>query len=159
MLVKASFFFSLGAIFSIHKKNIVIFCRKYRYAPVIYMLVAITDALTKGMEYNVYINKIGILLGMVSAIIITSYLLEYNKVKVNTTLGNSSFFIYALHTLVLGPVGVLMFTKLHIPESNPYAMLALYFAAPAITVAICLACYVYIKRYIPKIGSLLTGGR
>lgn len=159
MLITASFFFSLGAFFSIRKENIVFVFRKFRYAPAIYIVVALADALTKGMEFNVYINKAGIILGIVSAIVVVSCLVEHNKVKVNTTLANSSFFVYALHTLLLCPIGIILFTKLHIPEDNPFAMLALYFATPIITVAICLALYVLIKRYIPKVSNLLTGGR
>lgn len=111
------------------------------------------------MEVNSFVHRIGILLGIVSAVVIVSYLLEHKKVKVNTTLANSSFFIYALHGLFIGELGKVIFIMLHIPDNNPYAMLILYFVVPIISVLVCLALYVLLKNYSPKVCNLLTGGR
>lgn len=159
MLVTDSFFFSWGAYFSITKENIVTHFRKFKFAPVLYAGFAIADVLTKGMDVNSFVHRIGILLGIVSAVVIVSYLLEHKKVKVNTTLANSTFFIYALHGLFIGELGKVIFIMLHIPDNNPYAMLILYFVVPIISVLVCLALYVLLKNYSPKVCNLLTGGR
>lgn len=159
MLVTALFFFSWGTFYSIFKENIVLSFRKFRYAPVVYIPIAIADTLTKGLEFNGYIHKAGILIGVVAAVVLVSHLLESNRVKVNSDLANSSFFIFALHMIFISDVGKFAFTMLHIPENNPYAMLALYFAVPILTVLVCLSLYMLLKRYAPKVCSLLTGGR
>lgn len=158
-LASALFFFSWGAFYSIFKENIVLSFRKFRYAPVVYIPIAIVDALTKGLGCNEYIGKVGILVGVVAAVVLVSYLLESNKVKVNSNLSNSSFFIFALHMIFIRDMGKLLFTTLHISGNNPYAMLALYFAVPILTILVCLALYMLLKRYAPKVCSLLTGGR
>lgn len=159
MLTVASFFFSWGAYFSISAKNIVFSFRKMKYIPMVYLIVALVDLLTIGREYNIFIHKIGILLGIASAVVVVSYLIEFEIVKTNKTLANSSFFIYVLHNLFIGLVGKFVFLMLHIPENNPLAMLALYFGVPLFSVAVCLILYILLKRYTPKVCNLLTGNR
>lgn len=159
MVVTALFFFSWGAFYSINKGNIVLSFRKFKFAPIIYCIIAIVDVLTKGMEFNGYIHKTGILVGVVSAVVIVSYMIESERVKVNTTLASSSFFIFALHQLFIGDVGKFAFTMLHIPENNPFAMLGLYVIVPLFSVFVCLVLYILLKKYTPRICNVLTGGR
>ena len=159
MLLTASFFFSWGAFYSINKNNIVLCFREVKYSAIIYFPIAIADALTKGLEFNIFIHKIGILFGVVAAVVVVSLLLESNKVKVNTILANSSFFVFALHTIFMGDFVRFLFTLFHIPVNNPYAILALYFFVPFFCVLVCLSLYLLLKRYFPKTCNLLTGGR
>lgn len=159
MLTTPLFFFSLGAYYSIFKENIVLSFRKFKYAPLVYIPFAVVDVLTKGLGCNEYIGKVGILVGVVAAVVLVSRLLESNKVKVNSNLSNSSFFIFAFHRIFIADMGRLLFTTLHISGNNPNAMLALYFAVPILTILACLALYMLLKRYAPKVCSLLTGGR
>ena len=159
MLATPLFFFSWGAFYSIFKENIVLSFRKFRYALLVYIPIAVVDALTKELTCNEYIGKVGILVGVVAAVVLVSHLLESGKAKVNSNLANSSFFIFAFHGIFIADVGRFAFTTLHIPGNNPYAMLALYFAVPTLTILVCLALYWLLKRYAPKVCSLLTGGR
>lgn len=158
-LVTASFFFSIGAYYSIRKKNIVVSFLKLKYTPILYLPIAIADALTKGMEYNGYLHKLGIVIGIIAAVVIASYFINTKKGKVSITLANSSFFIFALHNLFIGDVGKFVFTIFHVPEDNPYAMLTLYFTVPIFSILVCLSLYMLLKRYAPKVSNLLTGGR
>lgn len=159
MLTTPLFFFSLGAYYSIFKENIVLSFRKFKYAPLVYIPFAVADICTRGLACNEYIGNVGILVGVVVAVVLVSYLLEFGKVKVSASLANSSFFIFAFHRIFIDDVGKFAFTMLHIPENNPYAMLALYLAVPILTILVCLALYMLLKRYAPKVCSLLTGGR
>jgi hypothetical protein len=158
-LVTASFFFSLGASYSIHKINIVAAFRKLKYTPIFYLFIAVADTLTRGMEYNPYLHKLGIIVGVVSAVVVALYFVNANKGKWSIALANSSFFIFALHYIFIGDVGKFAFIFFHVPENNPFAMLALYFAVPIFSILVCLALYAFLKRYVPKVCSLLTGGR
>lgn len=159
MLVRALFFFSWGAFYSIFKENIVISFRKFKYAPIVYIPIAIANTLAKDLEFNGYIHRTGILVGVVAAVVLVSYLLESGKIKVNSNLANSSFFIFALHYIFILDVGKFVFVMFHIPENNPYAMLALYFTVPILSIAICFALYMLLRKYTPRVCNLLTGGR
>lgn len=159
MLVTASFFFSVGAYYSINKENFVMRFREIKFVPYLYVFVAIADVLSKGIEYNIYIHKAGILLGIVAIVLIASELLENNKVKLNKTLVNSSFFIFALHYMIITNIGKLAFIMLHVPDNNPYAMLGLYLGTTIATIIICLGLYVLLKRLTPRLCNLITGGR
>lgn len=159
ILVKVSFFFSWGAYYSIGKKNFVMRFQRMKYVPYMYVFVAIADVLTNGMDYNFYIHKVGILLGVVSIVLITSYLLENKMVKVNHTLAHSSFFIFALHYMIISVIGKMAFVMLHVSDNNSYEMLALYFGTAILTILICLGLYVLLRRCTPRVCNVLTGGR
>ena len=159
MLLNAVFFFSMGAAFSIGKADFVQKFRRFGWAPPLYVVMAIIDTLTKGADFNIYIHRAGILVGMVAIVNISSRLIENGRLKVNPTLAGSSFFIFAMHYLLIGDTGKFTFTMLHVPENNPIAMLALYFAVPIVVTAACLAMYVLLKRYLPWLCNLLSGGR
>lgn len=158
MFVTALFFFSWGAYYSINKQNFVETMRRYKYVPVMYLPIAIIDTLTKRAECNFYFHNLGILLGIVSAIIIASYLVEKEKVKVSPLLANASFFVYALHIIFLNPIGRGCIMAFHLPD-NTLTMLILYLVVPIITIGLCLGIYKILKRYMPHICVLLTGGR
>lgn len=159
MLATAVFFFSLGATFSINKMDFISLFKKFRWAPACYLVIALIDTLTKGLDYNIFIHRTGILIGMIAMVNVVAYLLQNDKIKVNPTLAGSSFFIFASHYLLIGDFGKFAFVMLHVPENNPLAMLTLYFLVPIVVTAICLALYVALKRIAPKLCSLLTGGR
>lgn len=154
----AAFFFSCGAYFSINRKSFVDIMRKYKYFPLLYLIIAVVDTFTKKEVYNIYIHEAGILVGVVSAVIVTSYLIEKGKVKVNMTLANCSFFVFALHTLIMSDIGKALFTACHLPD-NTYAMLFLYFVVPTITIILCVLIYIFLKRFLPTVCNALTGGR
>lgn len=155
----ALFFFSLGAYFSISKLDFVQVFRRGKFAPFVYIVIAVIDALTKGMSFNGYINSVGIVFGVVAAVVIVSRLVELGKECKQPLLSESSFFIYALHGIFIDDVGKFLFKMLHIPDNNPFAMLALYFSVPIIVILVSLALYILMKRYIPSVLKLFTGGR
>ena len=154
----AAFFFSCGAYFSINRKSFVDIMRKVKWFPLLYLLLAVVDTFTKKEDYNIYIHKAGILIGVASAVIVTSYLIEKGRVKVNMTLANCSFFVFALHTLIMHDIGKVFFTILHLPD-NTYAMLFMYFLVPTITISLCVFIYIFLKRFLPTVCNVLTGGR
>lgn len=154
----AAFFFSCGAYFSINRMSFVDYMRKAQYIPLLYILLAIVDTFTKKTDYNIFIHEAGILAGVVSAVIITSYLIEKGIVKVNSTLANGSFFVFALHTLIINDIGKVVFSVFHLGD-NTCSMLFLYFVVPTITTIICVMIYMFLRKYLHNVCNLLTGGR
>ena len=158
LMSQAAFFFSWGAYYAIRKEAFVERFRRYPYMPLLYLPVAMADSLTRGAGYNLYIHQAGVLLGVVSAVVIVAGLLEKGRVHVNATLAGSSFFVYALHTSIMFEVSKVVFILFRLGD-NLWSMLILYFATPVFTAAICVVLYLLLKRYIPSLCNLLTGGR
>ena len=158
LLLSSLLFFSWGAYYGISNIDVIAHFRRFKYAPVVFLFITVLDLATYRTPINPIIPKIGEPFGIISFIIIASWLLESGKVKVNKTLANSSFFIFALHTLILGDIAKVLFIAFGIPE-NPYALLIFYFTVPLIVATICLGIYLIIRYVTPLLCSLLTGGR
>lgn len=155
----ALFFFSWGAFYSIHKENIVVLFRKYKFLLPVYVVFAIVNTLTGEMACNVFVDNTGIIIGVITSFVIVSYWIEYGGGKVNLLLANSSFFIFALHQIFLGDIARFTFIMFNIPENNPYIMLLFYFVVPIFTIFVCLILYKCLKLFTPLLCSILTGGR
>ena len=158
MLVRATFFFSWGAFYSIQKENFVVVMRQYKYVPFLYLPIAIIDTLSKGNSYNLYFHELGIVIGVITLVVITSWLLQRGKIKNKELFANCSFFIFAMHALILNNLRKLVFTTLHLPDTTS-ALLFLYIIVPILTILICLAVYLFLKKSLPSVCSILTGGR
>jgi surface polysaccharide O-acyltransferase-like enzyme len=158
LLSKAAFFFSWGAYYSINKTTFTDAMGKHKWVPCLYLLMAIADTLTKNTAYNPYIHYPGIVAGVVAAVVVVSALLQKGMIRANDTLAGSSFFIYALHIMMLHSVGKLLFVAMRCPD-NTYAMLFLYFATPVLTAAIGLILYQLSKYYLTPMWNWLSGGR
>ena len=152
------FYFCWGAYYSIHKRDVIAIMRKYWFMPLVYFVVTIIDLTTYGLPINYYTGNLVVVVGIPALIVGTSYLLEKGYVKVNTTLANSSFFVFALHTMIMYDMAKILVLAFHIPN-NPYVLLVFYFAMPLITAFVCVAIYLALRRWMPSFCGLLTGGR
>lgn len=159
LLITALFFFSCGALFSMKGTDIIKKITRYNLVPFVYLLIAVIDALTKQAEYNEYIHRVGILFGIISIANISKRIIAHHECKTLVTLSSSSFFIFAMHYLIIGDLGRTVFIVLNITENNPYVMLLFYFAIPIVTVLLCIITYQMLKRFSPKLCHLLSGGR
>ena len=155
--VEAWFFFTLGAYFSINQVNVVTALAKHRWIPWLYLVAAVADVMTKGEAYNVYIHRAGLLAGIASCFILVSYGLQSGRLHVSRFLSNSSFFIFAAHSLIIGYTNIGPFLLFR--PTSPYVLILLYFLSPILTIALCLWAYHLLRRFLPKVGALVTGGR
>lgn len=153
----AWFFFVLGAYFSIKKINPLYILRNYQWLPWLYLAIAIVDTITKEADYNDYIHKIGILVGMASCFILVGKGLKNGRLKINKFLSDGSFFVFAAHAIIL-PDMRKVFSKLLLPDSA-VSFTILYFLVPIVTILLCLFVYRLLKRYLPRVAAVVTGGR
>lgn len=158
-LLIALLFFSWGAYYSVNKVDFLKSFRRIPFIPIVYLVVIILDIYSNGTVLHDSIHKLGTLIGVVSLVVVVSYLLEKDHIKVVKTLENGSFFVFALHYIFIGDLGKLVFSVLDIPDTNPYAMIAFYFVIPIISTLLCLSLYLILRSYSPKICRLFTGGR
>ena len=158
-LIMTSFFFSRGIFCSVRKVKIILFLRRFKFFPIVYVIVAIVDALSKDLGFNEHLHKIGILFGVVSYVIFVFYLAEKTKVKVNRSLSASTFFIFSFHTLFMGDIGKIVFRLCKLPGDNSFIMLMIYFLVPIIVVIICYSLYVLLDIFALRLCGLLVGNR
>lgn len=155
----AFFFFTLGAWFSVNGKNVIEEFAKIKYLVFfIYPIIALTDLFTKGMSYNVYINHLGILFGLLFCFNLVSLNLNKGKWKVFKFLSVSSFFVFAIHDpWLLSQIKKLYF-KVFLPDTDVQLTVA-YFIVPVFVVLFALGGYYLLKRYFPRFTQIITGGR
>ncbi|MCS2449233.1 acyltransferase [Bacteroides thetaiotaomicron] len=160
--VNAIFFFSLGAYFSICKKNLVMSFRKIGiFSYVAYVLLLIIETFYDG--HNTYIGNIiypfYIIVSVIAIVNITSTLVEKYEFNEYPVLSKSTFFIYMSHPFCLGLLSTII-AKLTIWGDNNWIVLTFrYLTIPLLTVFICVSVYVLMKKWMPKIVDVLTGMR
>jgi len=156
-LVTAAFFFSCGACYALKGIDFIALPRRFSLAPYVYAIIAVADTLTKGLVYNGYIHKMGIIIGIFAAVGLMSILVEKEKIKSGGFLADSSFFLFALHGMIVIVIGKVILKFVFI--NNAFYFMFIYILTPALTVTICLALYWLLRRYAPRLCALLTGGR
>ena len=104
------------------------------------------------------IYPVFIMIGVCVIFNISSMLIEKEKVKVIPLLTQSTFFIYALHTLVVLRICSFIINRI-IGSTNALALTISYLMTPISTIFCCLALYVLMKRFFPRLLGLLTGDR
>ena len=157
--ITSIFFFAIGAYLGLNKMNLVIASRRVQYP--CYLLTAIAAlgaTYLYGSEYSTPVYHVYVTTGVVSFFNLGAYLLEQNKVHVNTALAKSGFFIYAIHTIVILPT-INRAAAFLIPTDAPLLLTVGYLIKPLLCTAICLGIYFAMQKYTPKLLGLLTGNR
>lgn len=159
--IESFFFFSLGAWFSINRKDFTKVVSSLRWTSTIaYIILIVIDTYLwyyKITNYT-YIQNVGIIIGMITIISWTAFKLKNKKIKPNAFLSASSFFVYAYHGM---PIGLLIkvYIKATTPYINEFTMIAGYLLIPIIIVSIGVGIYAILHKYLPSFTALITGGR
>lgn len=151
------FFFPLGAYFAVSQLDFAKLAYKAKWSPWIYIILAVSDMVTKGLPYNLGVHCLGILVGMIAVTYIASHLMDNPNRQPSEFLCNASFFVFAAHGLLVSRLMKILMVMVH-PQS-PYVILCIYFLDPLITIFLCLGVYKILKRYFPLITKVVAGGR
>lgn len=156
--IDAFFFFSLGAFFSIKKKNFVEIVKpNIALWGVLYFIFVLISLFFKNYNFHVYTIQTSIIIGIAFAIALSAIQIERKKWKVNIFLSESSFFIYAYHVIAL-PI-LLHIPMVLIPLNSDLHATILYFLWAIVTIIVGLVAFYGLKKHFPIITSFLTGGR
>ncbi len=156
--MRACFFFTLGAAFSIRKtsfipsQTIIGWILTLSYIVIVVLKMIFYSSSCAGL-----LGKIGQIVGVFAVIYLTSLLTDKNK-KMNKYVESSSFFIYLTHIMSISLLLVLC-EHLHFPLDNQWFALGVYIALILLTVFICVTIYNLMKRFLPKTTTFLLGGR
>lgn len=159
--VRCFFFFSLGAYFQIYDKDFIRAFRKFEIpAYILAALLLFSSMAMYGVRGN--LSRIStwlfIVFGVISMINIAGRLLEKGFVKVRPFLSETSFFIFAAHTVMITMISMKLISRL-IPATNQALYIISYFSRICLAVVLCVTLYWILKKACPKVLSLLTGGR
>lgn len=166
------FFFSAGVWFSMNKQIwITIFSRWQTLSFVTYPVLVVLDLFTRHQEWNWFIHRIGIFVGVfffvnLMAMILSAKskrgggpsIVKHSPGGVGTFLVSASFFVYATH----GPALLLALNKLIFVPLKPqtdWALVGCYFLFLILELAITLLIYWILRHFFPKFTCLVTGGR
>ena len=161
------FWFSLGAYFAIYKLNMVEQLYKLRrpaYIVAIVTLVVLVwyngrkgDGVHPNPQWVQLSYYAYVIAAVLSSVAIAANLLRSGRVTVNRYMARASFFVFLAHPFLLGYVARAV--NHFVPGSNYPLMMAAYIVRPLLTVALCIALYWLMERYVPRLLAVLTGGR
>lgn len=161
LTANAVFFFGLGAYFGIQGKNIVTECRRVRRASYVLSVLLLlptvwfdgTNTLTGQRLYPFYI-----IAGVCAAFNLASDLLERKRARVVHLLSHSTFFIYAVHTLLVLRVSGFLLRPLA-GVDHPLVQAVAYLLKPSMCVCLCIGLFLFLRRFFPRVLGVLTGNR
>lgn len=155
----AIFFFSCGVYFSLHRFNLVERFRKvFLFSMILFPIVACFDLFTTGQTWNLWIHRLDILLGILFVFNLSAWLIERGKVGVSGFLSGASFFVFAVHVPILLQ-NIRKILYLFIRPENGWSLLLVYFLAVFLVIGIALLIYKFLKRFMPRLTGVITGGR
>ncbi|MEG2366468.1 MAG: hypothetical protein RSB29_06960, partial [Alistipes sp.] len=97
-----------------------------------------------------------IITGMICAILVSAYFLKKGSWHSHPLLSNSSFFIYAYFAIPISFIGRMV---VRIIPLSDLSMTVLYLFCPAVIILIGLQIFILMKRYLPTLAEIITGGR
>ena len=147
-------FFSLGATFSIQKWDVTKTFKPYG----IYGIIGACFFYWAQLTNLMYAALIVTITSLTTHIIDRRQQQGLTPKLIPNILTDSSFFIYAAHTL---PQGIILWSlKLEwIPITGSTSLLIIYFISPVILTATCILPFILLRRIIPISLYFLTGGR
>lgn len=164
LCVEVIFYFSLGAMFSIHK---IAFANILKDKALPLTIAYATMLLLRELQHHgidlhfeyfpISISRLMVITGVLATLALLAYIMTKRDITSNETLSKSSFFIYLYHAL---PLGFVLKLCLKIEALNSdIGHLIIYIASSVIIIIAGLLIYKIMKRYLPKITSVMMGGR
>ncbi|MFH0963228.1 MAG: acyltransferase [Planctomycetota bacterium] len=155
---EATAFFYFGGYLAERGKSLFGWDRRGPIFLAVYLVIVLLDAASYGGSFNAYVHKVGIVLGVLSALYVTKHIARMEGLKAYVLgLGSASFFVYAAHEPLLTIIRKIAYRTLA-PESSA-VVLGLYFAIPIVVIAFLVLLYRGLARVAPRCVSVVTGGR
>lgn len=151
-------FFSIGAYLQIENKNILELVRKSKWA-VYATAFALLLAIYFLFDYRRYIELFFILFGIGTLFGVTADCIKKNRFRVNPFMVRSSFFIFAIHEiLILNEISIPLVLHL-LPREGAIWDCLRFFLTPTIAILLCLLLLFLMECCMPHTISFLTGNR
>ena len=159
------FFFSWGAYLSISQKNMVTtFLQKKNTSIVIAILSLVGCVVFDSTKIASVTQQVYCIAAVASLIPVTAILLNKGVLTVRPQLSQTSFFVYALHTMVILKVSCLglaiaLTERMFFASHYDAGYILSYLLSPLLGALLCLIVFTVLKTIMPRFLNLLTGGR
>ena len=156
----AIFYYGLGAYMGINKKNILLFCHKWRICSYMLAILLLIIAIsTNGKDGHVFAEKIFIPFGLISFFNIINSLVDKDGIrKFLCNMSPTVFFIYAIHEVyIYNWVNGFFVNKMNSYEA--VGGMLTYIFKPIVVLLICLTIYQALKKLSPRLLNFMIGGR
>lgn len=151
--ISAVTFFSLGAYLGIYKIRFAeISLRLLPYTLTCYLLLLV---LLLTLNLPVYLHYSEIVIGVIMSCGFAAWACTKGG-KINAFLTGSTFFVFASHCEFL-KVFIRISSRMGIQNDLFYCVM--YFVCPLLTLIILLFMYKLLRKYLPQVATLLSGGR
>lgn len=167
LCIRALFFFSVGAFFSIKRMNMVLIFSKIQMPVyIITLLLLVTTTLVPEIfgPYHLFACNVFIIFGIWSLFNIASYIKINFSIEMPVILTDSVFFIFAFHVFPLPEIGSVLagvqsaINKI-LMQDNPLLRLIEIIAAPVIIVLICILAFRLFSIIAPRLCNVMNGNR
>jgi hypothetical protein len=163
--IRAIFFFSLGAFFSLKNKTFILESKKGNIVLILWLLAMIIEDIHYNTDFLGDVNiraiwalsNIRILTGVFSVVYLSNLLLKNTTIKSSHFFDRSNFFLYAYHEMPLAYIWKLLVIIL-IPSSS-FSLLFIYFFSVLLTVLSGILLFLILERFVPSFLNILTGAR
>ena len=156
--VGAVTFFYAGSYMALHKRDLFGLDPHFPQILIAYVIVLVGDTLLKDASWSDYLNRLGILLGMIAVLSLTKSFVRIAWIRASLLWASSgSFFVFAIHEPLLRILRKVSYTMIK-PTSN-LSVLTLYFFIPAVVVGLSLSIFILLKAVTPRFLRVITGGR
>lgn len=155
------YFFSLGCFLQLKNKMLHnAFANYYKYIGLIsFILFAFMVFMyNESLMYSKILLRAFTVFGSLFLLYVVSVGIKHNKLKVYTKLNDSSFFIFALHMLIIPSIIIRVFNFI-LPFENEMIFILKYIGASFVDILACILIFYVCKMHFPKVTSILSGGR
>lgn len=156
--VRSSFFYALGAWFSIRQYNFVEVLRPYRSFILICSCLLIgvdTYSWANNLPYQTFF-QLSQALGILGIILFTDLLLQKQRVQTHRFLTESSFFVFVFHMFVIKFPSIYWVKILPI---HAFTLIVVLFGIPLCTTILCVGVYKLMDVLSPRFTSFVIGKR
>jgi surface polysaccharide O-acyltransferase-like enzyme len=155
---QATLFFSTGALLGASRKYLFTVDRYGVAVITAYLLIVVASTLFFQETFNPYLQKFGVVFGVVAGLFLTKLILASTYLKhALLSLGGASFFVFAAHEPLLTIARKVAF-KITVPQSSTL-VLALYFFIPTLVIVFLVGGHHVLSGIAPKILRVVTGRR
>ena len=161
LLAESILFFNFGAYFAIHSINPLQITRKWK---ITYLLIWVVLAIADYASHTIipfigafYLHRISLILNICAFIYLADMIVKGNRMRVNTFLAGSVFWVYALHDHLA--IALRRFCVTHFSFYSDLIQVCLYFATVFIVTGICLTSYRITNSLFPSFVNFATGSR
>ena len=159
--VTAVFFFTWGAYLAINGCNLVVLARRYRVPCAVATLLLVPpmvwfDGLSTLTGHR--LHQCFVLTGGLTLIALSAEAVRRGWCRVFMRLSAASFFVYAAHLLLVSEVCRHLLDWL-VPGSHGMVCLLRYLLLNVVVVGVSLGLYALLRRFMPRLHAVLSGGR